>query len=414
MSHHSKAKRVKRDQTVETAAAILTYDGEPFTGELEDTDAQGQVIALTSYSGGVEHGPQAEWYPTGEKYVEGQCEQGSAVGEWREWHRNGELAQYSRFNKFGELIQLRRWDEQGNLVEDKRSGVARSQVRTGTAVHGIPRHEISVDFARDQADTLQRLIESALEDIETDPDALSAARRRALMRFEYLTALDPTAGEKETWQAAVFASQTANAAFARTSKAEDTVRCRLGDREYDLPVLGPSHHATPVDWLTAAFLAVITRSEERLAELSKVGEYTLRGSGAQVEDYVHPWIETLQRHLGGDQVPPALLESVIDLTDVKQAKFATPDFMLLVAYPPANILFRVLRGTAEQFNNALMQATTSHRDYWRQADFADNPDGFVAIAALAMAIRGKDNGFPVEVESGYLPENLVNGTWSNR
>lgn len=35
-----------------------------------------------------------------------------------------------------------------------------------------------------------------------------------------------------------------------------------------------------------------------------------------------------------------------------------------------------------------------HRDYWRQADFADNPDGFA-----------------VEVESDYLPENLVNGTW---
>jgi hypothetical protein len=38
-----------------------------------------------------------------------------------------------------------------------------------------------------------------------------------------------------------------------------------------------------------------------------------------------------------------------------------------------NILFRVLRGTAEQFNDALTQATTAHRDYWRQTDFADNP-----------------------------------------
>ncbi|WP_167973951.1 immunity 49 family protein [Lentzea indica] len=284
----------------------------------------------------------------------------------------------------------------------------------GNATHEIPRHEINLDFARNQVDTLQRLIESALEDAESDPDALSAARRRALMRFEYLTALDPSAGEEETWQAAVFASQTANAVFARTSKSEDAVPCQLGDRVYELPVLGPNHHATPVDWLTAAFLAVITRSEKRVAELVKVGKYTLRGSGAQVEDYVQPWVETLQRYLGGDQVPPALLESVIDLTDPEQAKFASRDFMLLVAYPPANILFRVLRGTAEQFNDALMQATTAHRDYWRQADFADNPDGFIALATLAMAIRGRDNGFPVEVESGYLPENLVNGTWSDR
>lgn len=280
------------------------------------------------------------------------------------------------------------------------------------AVSDVPRHEISVDSARTQVETLQRLIESALEDVGTDPDALSAARRRALMRFEYLLVLDPAAGKEETWQAAVFASQTANAVFARTSKSEDTIRYQLGDREYELPVLGPNHHATPVDWLTAAWLAVITRSEQRIAALCKVGKYTLRGSGAQVEDYVHPWVETLQRYLGGEQVPPALLESVIDLTAPEQAKFATRDYMLFVAYPPANILFRILRGTAEQFNEALTQATTAHRDYWRQTDLADNPDGFIALAVLAMAIRGRDDGFPVEVESDYLPKNLVDGTWA--
>ncbi|WP_157172552.1 immunity 49 family protein [Nocardia pneumoniae] len=281
-------------------------------------------------------------------------------------------------------------------------------------MHEIPRHEISVDFARNQVDTLQRLIESSLEDVETDPDALSAARRRALMRFAYLTALDPAAGKEQTWQAAVFASQTANAIFARTSKSDDTVRYALGDREYGLPVLGPNHHATPVDWLCAAWLAMITRSEQRIAELCEVGKYTLRSSGAQVEDYVHPWVETMQAYLSGAPVPPALLESVIDLTDPGQAKFASRDYMLLVAYPSANILFRLLRDTTEEFNDALVQATTAHRDYWRQADFEDNPDGFVALAVLAMAIRGRDNGFPVEIESDYLPENLVNGTWSSR
>ncbi|MFJ8960786.1 immunity 49 family protein [Lentzea sp. NPDC102401] len=281
-------------------------------------------------------------------------------------------------------------------------------------MHEIPRHEISEEFARGQVDTLQRLIESALEDVESDPDALSAARRRALMRFEHLAALDPAAGEEETWQAVVFASQTANAVFARTSKSEDFVPYRLGDREYRLPVLGPNHHATPVDWLTAAWLAIITRSEQRIAELCEVGEYTLLGSGAKVEEYVLPWVDTMQRYLRGDQVPPALLESVIDLTDPGRAKFASSDFMLLVAYPPVNVLFRVLRGGQEDFTDALVQATTAHRDHWRQAGVADDPDGFVALAVLAMAIRGRDNGFLVEVESGYLPENLLSGTWPNR
>lgn len=280
----------------------------------------------------------------------------------------------------------------------------------------LARHDTDAAFARKQVDTLQRLIESAMEDVaaDGDADALASVRRRALMRLRYLTVLDPAAAREETWCAAVFASQAANAVFARTSKAAETVRYRLGDQTVALPVLGPNWHATPVDWLTATWLAVITRSEERIRELCSVGRYTLRGSGAKVEDYVHPWIETLQRFLGGEPVTPAMLESVIDLTDPENAKYATPGYMLLIAYPPVNLLYRILRGTAVRFNDALAQATTAHRDYWSQVDLADNPDGFIALPVLAMAIRGRDNGLAVEVESGYLPENLLNALWSNR
>lgn len=39
------------------------------------------------------------------------------------------------------------------------------------AVPDVPRHEISVDSARTQVKALQRLIESALEDVGTEPDA---------------------------------------------------------------------------------------------------------------------------------------------------------------------------------------------------------------------------------------------------
>ncbi|MEU7480618.1 hypothetical protein AB0A63_31885 [Lentzea sp. NPDC042327] len=117
--------RVNRSKTVDTPAAILLHDGEPFTGELEDTDAEGNVIALSSYVDGIEHGPQTEWYPSGEKQAEGRCHRGSPVGEWREWHRNGKLAEHDLFNVFGELVERRRWDEHGTLLVDVRSGITR-------------------------------------------------------------------------------------------------------------------------------------------------------------------------------------------------------------------------------------------------------------------------------------------------
>lgn len=271
----------------------------------------------------------------------------------------------------------------------------------------IPRHGIDVTFARKQVDTLQLLIDSALEDViaDGDPDALDSVRRDAVLRLRYLTALDPATNQEETRQAAVFASQAANAAFARTCKRDDEVQYRLGDHDVSLPVLGPNHHATPLDWLTAAWLAVITRSEDRVRELCSAGKYALRGCGVKVEDYVHPWIETLQRFLSNEPVSPALIGSVIDLSDPDNAKYATSEFMLLIAYPPVNVLYRVLRGTAAQFNESLAQAITAHRDYWSQS--AGNPDGFISLPVLAMAVCGHAKGFPIEVESGYLIGTLI-------
>lgn len=272
-----------------------------------------------------------------------------------------------------------------------------------TAVHSIPRHDIDAAFARKQVQALQPLINSATADV----DELASVRDNALRRLRYLTALTSAQSHDETRQAAVFASQTANAVFARTCKTEDEIRYRLGDQDVTLPVLGPNHHATPVDWLTAAWLAIITGSEERIGELCDVGKYTLRGCGVKVEDYVHPWIETLQRFLSGQPVSPALLTSVIDLSDPANAKYATSEFMLLIAYPPVNILYRVMRGTATTFNESLAQALTAHRDYWSQPDLAGDPGGFVSLPVLAMAILGRANGFPIEVESGYLPKSLL-------
>lgn len=241
---------------------------------------------------------------------------------------------------------------------------------------------IDPGFAQEQVDTLDRLIEAALDDVETDLDALAAVRRRALMRFQYLTALDSA----EAPEAAVVASQAANAAFTRTCKREDTVRCTIKDREVELTVLGPNHHATPLDWLTAAWLAVISGSEQRVDELCAVGKYALRGSGVRTDDYVHPWVETVQRFLSGEPVPPRLLESVIDLTDPERAGYATREFMLLIAYPQANLLYRALRGTAEQFAQARESASNAHHDYWRHKD---DPDGIIPLAVRAISIRAE-------------------------
>ncbi|MEU4446035.1 hypothetical protein AB0K14_31805 [Actinosynnema sp. NPDC050801] len=117
--------RVNSEETTMDSASRVLHQGLPFTGEVVDTDGQGLTLGITGYQDGLEHGPQFEWYADGAKRLEGQSDRGSAVGEWRQWHANGRLAEYTLFNKYGELIHLQRWDEDGTLLEEKKSAITR-------------------------------------------------------------------------------------------------------------------------------------------------------------------------------------------------------------------------------------------------------------------------------------------------
>ncbi|MFK0262601.1 toxin-antitoxin system YwqK family antitoxin [Streptomyces angustmyceticus] len=95
------------------------YEEEPFTGEVVHRDAEGRMSALVSYVAGVPSGPQIKWYPDGSKQKEGRARWGIAVGDWRRWHPNGQLAEHSVFSLQGRRERRRRWDKDGNLTEDR-------------------------------------------------------------------------------------------------------------------------------------------------------------------------------------------------------------------------------------------------------------------------------------------------------
>lgn len=77
------------------------------------------MIAHTTYFDGLEHGPQWEWHPDGSKKLEGQCNMGNAIGEWREWHLNGELAEYTLFDRWGDLRCRTRWANDGRQLQNE-------------------------------------------------------------------------------------------------------------------------------------------------------------------------------------------------------------------------------------------------------------------------------------------------------
>ena len=74
------------------------------------------------------------------------------------------------------------------------------------------------------------------------------------------------------------------------------------------------------------------------------------------------------------------------------------------------MFYYVLRRDEEKFNNAFAQALEQHQKYWTaNSERIDEPEGFVALAPLAIAVLARSVGLSVTVESEYAPRNFVEG-----
>ncbi len=107
--------RVNIDDTDRDDALRYIYDGAPFTGEIEETDRAGNVIALLNVRNGIQEGPELSWYADGTLETESTFVDGGIVGTSRAWHPNGQLADERVFDDRGHLVQVRSWAADGTV-----------------------------------------------------------------------------------------------------------------------------------------------------------------------------------------------------------------------------------------------------------------------------------------------------------
>jgi hypothetical protein len=192
---------------------------------------------------------------------------------------------------------------------------------------------------------------------------------------------------------------------------EDSVQCRIADKDRTLRATGHQRYADPGAWLTAFYLAVICREKDRMTALCQVPVSLLRESDAPYDEYVYAWVDTLQTYwLGGSGLGGKLVAAV-DGTDPAVITIADQDLMAKILYPPLELFHRFVRQDHDGFNRELGEALQRHRDYWIEEDRAIRASGLVALAPLAMACFAYDAGFPIEVESEYLPATLLGRNW---
>ncbi|MFF4181957.1 immunity 49 family protein [Streptomyces sp. NPDC001691] len=272
------------------------------------------------------------------------------------------------------------------------------------------------DPGEGSAEWLRERDEDTLEEIDElpeYPDSFGLTFSKTLNTAFLHCLHDPTANASETWEAWVAAMQTGSALFASATAPEgSTVECMIAHKERAIPASGIRHYVNAGTWLQAFWLAVICRDQNRMTQLCQVTVDQLRSSGAEFEEYIYSWVEALQAYWLQRPELGEKLVAAFDGTDPENIRFVDRELMLKILYPPLNVFYRFITQDTEKFSEALTQAVQLHREYWTDGEERrEDLDGAVALAPLALACLAFDAGMPVEVESEYLPENLLDRSW---
>ncbi|MEU9318843.1 immunity 49 family protein [Streptomyces sp. NPDC048295] len=259
---------------------------------------------------------------------------------------------------------------------------------------------------------MEKSLAGSLQTIETSHGARSASLTTSLNVARIRCVGDPDAVMLETWESWLLAMQVYSAVFAAASTDQETVTCKIRQEERHLAPTGPQFYLNAGTWLNAFFLALICRETARLDMLARVPLSLLRDCGGVLDEYVYSWVETLQSFwLRRDDVSQHLVRAV-DLSAPEATHILDAETMGKLEYPPIMMFYRYLRNDSAGFNEALNDALRWHKEYWTaNEDRAQTIEGVVAIAPLAVACLAKANGIPIEVESGYLPNALLDFAW---
>lgn len=281
-------------------------------------------------------------------------------------------------------------------------------------VTSVSRHDFPTGkTAEDMAGLLQST-GRVLDRIEGSEMSRSRALDSALTVANSYCAIDPEASKFETWEAWATAMQVGSALFDAAMATEGPVPCTVGSRGEvkNLPATGPTSYTHAGTWVTSCYLAVICRDNARLERLMQVPVSLLRESGAVFDEYIYSWVEALQSLFFGREDVSEKLEAAFHGTDPDVVRVADKETTLKLLYPPINLFYRYVKRDAAEFNEALFEALTWHKEYWTANEARSlSSDGLVALGPLALACMAHDYDFPIEVESEYLPKHLLTRSW---
>ena len=271
-------------------------------------------------------------------------------------------------------------------------------------MNNIPRHAIDAERVQEgiegDGEMLAKVVQSATSRAAALSIVLSAARSYA----GYLAAADGNTAEIN--RALRIGAQAAAAMFALAAR-DGEVEFPLGTHQVKLAATGSTDATHPGNWRTGWWLAHIVRDQAAIDTLAATPIEVLRGSSSRADECQYLFIEALQ---GFRKLSPAWssqLQMALDATDPEQVKLSDEDFVLNILVPEMQMLFRLALGEFAPFGDALLFAIERHKKYWSKGKRKEDPDGYLALGPLALLSIALDKGVPVEIESAYIPRELI-------
>ncbi|MFD9333631.1 immunity 49 family protein [Streptomyces sp. NPDC060028] len=253
--------------------------------------------------------------------------------------------------------------------------------------------------------------ETSIRHLDTSPAVVGTALDEAFLRVQVNQALNPRGNRFATWDAVVCAMQMGTAAFAAASVTQGSIETRIAHDVRTINATGPQSYANAGNWLTTLWFVAICRDRHRMDAMCQIPLDLLRSSGAEGDEYVYHWVDALQTYWREQPGLPEKLTAAIEQSHPDIVTITPRDLLQCVLYPPVNLFHQFLRKDHDGFNKALVEALELHKAYWSTPERSGDIAGFLALGPLAIACLAYDAGFPIEVESEYLPVRLLDRSW---
>ena len=172
---------------------------------------------------------------------------------------------------------------------------------------------------------------------------------------------------------------------------------------------GPLRGQRPHSWKLAYTGALAFRNAQALAfVMSFPAEQTARAGG---DRDVFPVLSVvaMQEFHRGDADWEAAIDRAQSAMDPTQIRVATPS-IARVERSLLEVMRAVGRHDQASFTAAIVEALKAHKAFWTKGTYKGYPDGALCLPVSGFAALGVDRGLKFEVDSGYAPRWLVEGT----